>query len=742
MRNLTRIILVLLFVLGCPRLSAQDWNRIDESGRVTRGTRNFGDSTESGHKEIPRGMKVWTVDPLFGDRRAAEIDTMSYLYMNTVFTTGLRGEYNTTGNLGVPRQSRIFNLRKANGQFVFTQPFDYFITDVGDYHFTNTYSPVTNLSLQSCGNRTNGEDHFKALFAINAGKRLGFGFKFDYLYGRGYYDNQSTSLFNYTMHGSYLGDHYQAHLLLSTNHQKQAENGGITNDNYITHPESFNDDYRTNEIPTMLHDNWNRNDNQHVFLTHRYSLGFTRQVPMTEEEIKAKKFAMESQKENEALRAKEKARRKAEQEGLEWDEEEYQAQLERDKRYTVTDETATAPADTTWTKDEYVPVTSFIHTLKFDNYKRIYEAYDTPANYYAQRYNTIAKLTGDSIYDRTDHFELRNTFAIALLEGFNKYAKAGLKAFVSHDLSHFELPDTAGLEKSYNEHTVSVGGQISKTEGNVLHYNATAEIGVAGEDAGKIWVDAHADLNFRLFKDTVQLAASGFFHRNKPTFYYRHYHAHHFWWDNDLKDMTHTRLQGNFLLKRTGTRLTVAVDNLDQYTYFATSYDVADDYLRHNNMATVRQAGSNISVLTAQLAQDLRFGPVNLELVGTYQTSSKEDILPLPKFNLYANLYLRFKIAGVLKTDFGADVRYFTTYHAPDYVPGLGQYAVQENKASRVDIGNYPIVNVYANFHLQHTRFFIMMSHVNSSDGNYFLTPHYPLNDRILRFGVSWNFFN
>ena len=742
MRNLTRIFLVLLFVLGSPRLWAQDFNRIDESGRVTRGTRNAGDSTASGHKEIPRGLKVWTVDPLFGDRRPAEVDTMSYLYMNTVFTTGLRGEYNTTGNLGVPRQSRIFNLRKTNGQFVFTQPFDYFITDVGDYHFTNTYSPITNLSLQSCGNRTNGEDHFKALFAINAGKRLGFGFKFDYLYGRGYYDNQSTSLFNYTMHGSYLGDHYQAHLLLSTNHQKQAENGGITNDNYITHPESFNDDYRTNEIPTMLHDNWNRNDNQHVFLTHRYSLGFTRQVPMTEEEIKAKKFAMESQKENEALRAKEKARRKAEQEGLEWDEEEYQAQLERDKRYAVTDETAAAAADTTWTKDEYVPVTSFIHTLKFDNYKRIYEAYNTPDNYYAQHYNTIAKLTGDSIYDRTDHFELRNTFAIALLEGFNKYAKAGLKAFVSHDLSHFELPDTAGLEKGYNEHTVSVGGQISKTEGSLLHYNATAEIGVAGEDAGKVWVDAHADLNFRLFKDTVQLAASGFFHRNKPNFYYRHYHARHFWWDNDLKDMTHTRVQGNFLLKRTGTRLTVAVDNLDQYTYFATAYDVADDYLRLNNMATVRQADSNISVLTAQLSQDLRFGPVNLELVGTYQTSSKEDILPLPKFNLYANLYLRFKIAGVLKTDFGADVRYFTTYHAPDYVPGLGQYAVQETSASRVDIGNYPIVNVYANFHLQHTRFFIMMSHVNSADGNYFLTPHYPLNDRIIRFGVSWNFFN
>ena len=36
-----------------------------------------------------------------------------------------------------------------------------------------------------------------------------------------------------------------------------------------------------------------------------------------------------------------------------------------------------------------------------------------------------------------------------------------------------------------------------------------------------------------------------------------------------------------------------------------------------------------------------------------------------------------------------------------------------------------------------------MFSHVNSSDGgDYFFTPHYPLNQRIFRFGISWNFFN
>ena len=98
-------------------------------------------------------------------------------------------------------------------------------------------------------------------------KSGGFGFKFDYLYGRGYYSNQSTSLIDYTLWGSFSGEKYQANLLLSLNHQKVSENGGITNDAYITHPDMFNESFETNEIPTVLSKNWNRNDNEHIFFT-------------------------------------------------------------------------------------------------------------------------------------------------------------------------------------------------------------------------------------------------------------------------------------------------------------------------------------------------------------------------------------------------------------------------------------------------------------------------------------------
>ena len=742
MTPLRKILAIMCAVVMTSLATAQNINRITPDGNIENGNRSRSANRDSvsGKTEIPRGLKVWTVDELFGDITPAEPDTMAYMYMNTIFTTGMNGEYNTTGNLGAPRQNRIFTDRTFGEEFIFTQPFDYFISSPGDFHFTNTYSPITNLSLNTCGDRTNGEDHFQARFAINAGKRLGLGMKFNYLYGRGYYQENSSALFDYTLYGSYLGDRYNAHLMMTTNHMKQAENGGITDDNYITHPESFMDDYASNEIPTMLSRNWNRNDNQHVFFTHRYSLGFNRKVPMTEDEIKAKKFAMESQKENAAAKAKQEARKQAEKDGGVFDEEEYDRQLK-----ITAETTPEEKADTTWLKNEYVPVTSFIHTLNFHNYRRIYQAYYTPNDYYAMTYAPASVLEGDSIYDKTTHYELKNTFAIALLEGFNKYAKAGLKAYVSHDLLHFTLPDSINRSVSYNQNDIYIGGQISKTEGNTLHYNVTGEAEVAGAKIGDINIDGEADLNFNLLGDTIQLAAKGFFHLNDPVFYHTHYHSKHFWWDNeDWKKTSHTRVEGIFSLQRTGSKLRVAVDNISNYAYFGTSYTIGNNSYRLNNSVSPRQCNKNISVLTAALSQRLHFGIVNLDATVTYQKSSKENIIPVPALNVYANLFLRFKIAHVLDCDLGADVRYFTKYEAPDYVPAMAMYAVQENEESRVTLGNYPIVNLYANFFLKHTRFFVMLSHLNSpgDGGNYFLTPHYPINERLLRFGVSWNFFN
>lgn len=779
-RHVTLIMFfAMLPFIGWAQIGSYDnYNEMDDNGNFRqRSSRQNVDSLGT-DKEIPKGLKVWTVDSKFGDIRKAEPDTLSHMYMNSIFTTGKYGEYNTLGNVGSPRISRIFIDRNEDGQFIFTHPYDFFVKPVDTFHFTNTLSPFTNLNYNTCGNRTNGEDHLTAKFGVNSGKRLGVGFNFDYIYGRGFYQNQSTSHFNYTMYGSYLGDRYQAHVLMSTNHQKVTENGGITNDYYITHPESFDDNFLSNEIPTVLEQNWNRNDNQHIFFTQRYNVGFNRKVKMTEEEIKARKFAIESKRENDARKKREEQENETDNyeriknaklpgianKGL--NEQTYNGRPDNAKvvgdepqsfnkvsgdRIAVTDKQMSdsllatqkkEQADTAWMKTEYVPVTSFIHTLKFDNYKRIYQAYQSPTDFYANDYK-VGPWGGDSIYDKTKYVHLSNTFAISLLEGFNKWAKAGLKAFATSELRHFSLPALDGTETSYTEHNVSIGGQLSKTAGKTLHYDVTAETWLVGEDAGQLKIDATADVNFPLWGDTVTLMARGFFKRTNPTFYYRHYHARHFWWDNDnLDKILHSRIEGQFHYSKTKTTLRVAVDEIQNYTYMAMGYNIADDK-RTGNTIDVRQKGGSLSLITLALGQNFKLGPLNWENMITYQKSTDNDVLPVPDLNIYTNLYLRFKIARVLKCDFGADGRFFTKYYAPDYSPALGQYAVQTGD-NRTKVGEYPVVNVYANFHLKQTRFFVMMSHVNAGSGSrdYFFTPHYPLNQRIFRFGVSWNFYN
>ena len=767
-----KILSFILLLLSAAPMWAQfdtdNYNSITPDGTITNQRNRQGKTDSLGtDKEIPQGIHVWTVDSRFGDRTEAKPDTLSHMFMNSIFTTGLHGEYNTTGNLGAPRQARIFIDRNETNNFIFVNPYDYVVTPVDQFKFTNTLSPLTNISYNNCGNRTNGEDHFKTKFAVNAGKRLGMGFLVDYLYGRGYYNAQSTSHFKFGLYGSYIGDRYQAHLLFNTLHEKVTENGGITSDLYITHPESFNENFATSEIPTMLEQNWNRNDNQHVFFTQRYNVGFNRKVPMTPEEIKARKFALASQKEKDAREAKQKAMQEAEDVSEKVDKNNIKVpktysgrpdnakiattaapkdSIQANGRIKVGDKNAAdsliavankAKEDTAWLKNEYVPVTSFIHTLDFTTYRRIYEAYQTPTNYYQKTYSVQERLSNDSIFDKTSNWNLRNTFAIALLEGFNKWVKTGAKIFASHTLSHYVLPDSTGTS-SWNEHSVTVGAQLSKTQGKTLHFNATGELAVLGYNIGELKIDGGIDLNFPLLGDTMTLAATGFYHHMKPSFYYRHYQSRHLWWnDDDLSMIDHFRAQGILNYQKTRTRLRFAFDEIKNYTYFASTYTSSDDG-RLYNLAYSRQSSSPITVLTAEVNQDLTFGPLNWETQLTWQKSTKQDVLPLPSINVYTNLYLRFKIAHVLHCDFGADMRYFTKYAAPDYFPSLGQYTVQAND-DKVKIGGFPLVNVYFNFKLSRARFFAMMSHINGGK-NYFFTPHNPLNGRVFRFGISWDF--
>ena len=784
-RSLTLLLLLLLAVTA----SGQAFNQIDEEGNVTRrneDNRNFNPhrtDTTSNNRVVPKGIYTWVVDRRFGDISRVDVDTLPHLYPQSTLGPGMHGHYITVGSNFTARQSRIFTDRRAATQSFFADAYSQVLRQPDEWHFTNTLSPITNLSYGSCGDKTNGEDLIDARFATNAGKKTGLGFDLDYRYARGYFQNQNNSHFNASFYVSHLGDRYQLHLLFQNYHQKATENGGITNDNYITHPELYTESYSDNEIPTILSQNWNRNDHQRLFLTHRYSVGFYRKVPMTEEEKKAKQFALDAAKEKQQKEKKEAA-------------DEGPAPAGRpDDAKIAGDEPVKAPADSIalatdsimpadslmagngrisvdskemadsliraeqeqlvdsadlFMKREFVPVTSFIHTAEVGNYTHIYQAYAAPADLYANTYYAArdnGSYQGDSIYDKTRLLSVKNTLAVALLEGFNKYAPAGLKAFASHELRRFDMPDLLVADTSYmnrwNEHNISVGGQLSKQQGSLLHYDVTGEFWLGGEDAGQLKLDAKGDLNFRLLGDTVRLDARAWMHRVNPLFYQRRYHSKHLWWDNDLSKETRSHLEGKLTYSKTNTSLRVALDEIENYTYLGMSYAV--DGEKHTGLtAAFQQHDASLTVLTAQLDQKLSLGPLHWDNIITFQTSSDQDVVPLPKLNVFTNLYLQFMVARVLRVELGASGTWFSKYNAPDFLPQLNQFAVQQNADSRLELGNFPFIDVYANLHLKHARFFIMMNNATGTnfDRMAFLVPHYPQNRSVLRLGVSWNFFN
>ncbi|MBQ0158755.1 MAG: putative porin [Bacteroidales bacterium] len=651
---------------------------------------------------IPIGLKVWHIDPRFGGVIAAMPDTLPHLFQNDCFTEGRTGQYNTTGNLGAPRHSRVWHGEAAydmlHQPFVFALPYDFFLRSAQQLLFTNTKSPITNITYHECGNKTNGEDRITALFATNVNRRLGFGFNIDYLYGRGYYQQQSTSQFAGRLYGSYNGEHYQLHAYYDRNHLKTTENGGLRADSYITDPQQYETQYATLDMPVRLSKAWNKYDFNTLFLTHRYNIGYH------------------------ALRdADGQTRRRL-------------------------DDSAVAAGqdpmlrDTTLTR-VFVPVASFIHTFRWGQDRRRLLLGSDSSDYFAEEFIAAAD---DRSTDDTRHTAIENTLALEMQEGFKPWVKTGMRLFAKHEYQRFTLPDETFAPVAYNENYITLGAQLMKQQGRYFHYDVLGEMRTSGKQWGEFGIEGKVDGCIPVGKDTITITASGLVRNQQPSFYYRHLHGRYVWWDNDdLRKTFHTRIAGD--LRWRDTRLTVALESLKDYTYFAeTISDVPQASALPRYGATVRQASGSVQVLTATLRQDFVVGPLHWENELTYQHASDESVLPLPTFTGWTNLYFLFRIARVLRTELGADLHYFTKYKALAYSPLIGQYAVQDAEHA-VEVGNYPWINVYLNFHLKNTRFYVMASHINgnsSKGGHYFLVPHYPTNRMIIRFGVSWNFFN
>jgi hypothetical protein len=662
----------------------------------------------------------------FGERYIAPMDTMRLNFSNNVLMEGRGLAVSYLANVGSPAQSRIFSERDEDNDFIFSHPYQYYITTPKNALFYDVKDPYTRITYTRGGGQQGREEMFDGVLTTNFGKNINIGMDFDYTYVRGQYTSNSNKLLSYRLFGNYLSDRYEMHAYLRNYNYVNTENGGILNDSIITHTYKYEEKTSVNwqTIQTRYTNTWNRIKGMQLFLTHRYNLGFYREMTSKEREEAEKKREIRKQLEEQKLK----------NEALE-DRTVDEALVENASSTPAPDIFAGTEGQNQEDEDDinavFVPVSSIIHTLEFEKNSR---RFISEMNRIDTCYDNVIYGPHDSIpNDYTQSWYLNNTVALSLREGFQDWVKFGLTAYVNFEKRRFTLPsveDSLLSITTYDEFSTYLGAELSKRQGKLFTYKARGEFCLVGTDLGEFRSDGEIRTQFRLLGKDASIKASGYIKNLTPAFYTRHHHSRYFMWDSNLKNTQRFFVGGEVDVEQTRTKLSTGVESIQNYIYFGKE-------------GVPEQFESNLQVVTARIKQDFRYKAFGWENEVAYQISSEKSVLPLPQIAAYTNIYLDFTLVKVLHLQIGADAHYHTTYYAPYYEPATQQFQLPPDE-KRVKIGNYPIINVYANFQLKQARFFVSgynMSSLFINPTEYFSLPHYPLNPMLIKLGISV-FFN
>lgn len=662
-------------------------------------------------------MKTWQMDNDYGIADTVAVDTaeVNFPMRDALNDHSIAWAYN--GNLISPLQSKIYFDRSGNGMmgatgtgsdiwtggglglasgvrtksnFIFETAYEPYIYTPKDVRFCRTTVAYSDIAYKKGFTTYHAENDIAFSFTGNINKKTNIGLKLNYLNSPGHYTSQEGKAFSGYVFGSYDGDHYGLHSAIILNKISNFENGGLVD------PTQLNGSLKPEDLPTRLNA-MSGLRNIAFFLDHHYSITVEREQTTTI-----------------------KGRRGAE---------------DRDSTYTV-----------------FIPVTTFNHYFEVNNSTKRYIEKQAKQGFYDELH-----LNPSATNDSANILNIRNTLAVTFNEEFNRLLHFGATAYATNEFQRYQyktgqadtlvppgfgidfealmttplhlMPDTIVGTKWTNN--TWVGGSIYKNQGKWVRFNVNGDVCLAGYKLGEFQVNGHVDGDFRIGKDTMHVRASAYLKNETPDWYAQHYRSNHFVWNNDF-DKTYRFYVGGELSYPTTwvkARARVGFENLTRYIYFG-----ADGY--------PVQMDGNIQVLSADARVDITTPWVNLENTVVYQMSSSEAV-PLPTVALYHNLYYHgWWAKKAMFAQIGVDMRYHTAYYAPALNPAIGQFCIQND----VKIGNYPVLNLYANVYVKllKLKFFAQWQHFNyyfMKQNNYLSMPNYAMNPSIFRAGLAWHFW-
>ena len=378
---------------------------------------------------------------------------------------------------------------------------------------------------------------------------------------------------------------------------------------------------------------------------------------------------------------------------------------------------------------------TFSHILTIESNRRSYKDSYPKSGFYDSIYIN-PKVTSDSLFSRS----IKNTIRFDFTTDETRKFRLGGGVGIRNELFHYSqiiplhvipIIDTSEVAVWNRGNNVLIG-RLYNNIGEKFRWLATGELYLTGYRIGDFNLNGEISKSFDFKKGRASWLINGSLMNRQPSFWLERWGSNNFEWNNNFKKEFRIDL---------GTTLRYPARKIE----LKFNYAIIKNYTDFDTASFPSQYSGGLSVASILLKNELRAWKFHLATDILIQKSSNAEILDLPLGTVRAagyfeHLFRFVKTGGKLNFQLGADVTYNTLYHPYAYMPATGRFYRQDAFTA----GDYPYINVFLNLKIKRTRIFVMFDHVNANlmGLNYEMVPSYPMNIRMLRYGLSWTFYN
>lgn len=212
--------------------------------------------------------------------------------------------------------------------------------------------------------------------------------------------------------------------------------------------------------------------------------------------------------------------------------------------------------------------------------------------------------------------------------------------------------------------------------------------------------------------------------RKSPDLFFDYVYSNHFRWDNSFLKQeifgAHLEFECNYL------KIKIVYNDIFNYLYL-------------DKNAFPNQYGAHIRVLSTYINKTFNFWKFGWDTRLLYQHTFDAYVVHLPDLVINSSFYIKLDLfKKALNTCLGIEVYYNTPYYADNYMPAVRDFYMQDQRKT----GNFIYGDIFLDLKVKRARLFLKVQNVSEGlfGHDYYLTPHYPLQDRSFKFGVSWMF--